>query len=108
MRRGSSCPETHADLLAAHAWQIGMPGAEEILSATMDHQMNVAGFNVRKFIGTAVDGVDLGPYQAVVEELSKAVDEIERETGAPLDMENEKGWDSLKTKVDVSASFSEP
>ena len=81
--------------------QIGMPGAEDILSATLDHQMNVAGFNVRKFIGTAVEGIELGPYQDVVAELSKAVDEIERETGAPLDQENDKGWESLKKKVEV-------
>lgn len=82
--------------------QIGMPGAEEILSSTMDHQMNVAGFNVRKFIGTAIEGIDLGPYAPVVEEISKAVDEIERETGAPLDGDNDKGWESLKKRVEVS------
>ena len=67
----------------------------------MDHQMNVAGFNARKFIGSAIEGIELGPYQEVVQELSKAVDDIERETGAALDSGNEKGWDSLKKKVEV-------
>ena len=81
--------------------QIGMPGAEEIITATLDHQMNVANFNVRKFIDSATDGVELGPYQAVVQELSKAVDDIERETGIPLDGDNDKGWDTLKKRVEV-------
>ena len=81
--------------------QIGIPGVEAALSATMDYQMNVAGFNVRKFIGSAVDGIELGQYAGVVEEISKAVDEIERETGAPLDSGNDKGWDSLRKRVEV-------
>lgn len=82
-----------------------MPGTEELLSATMDHQMNVAEFNVRKFITSAVDGMDLGDYAGVVQELTKVVDDIERETGAPLDADNEKGWDSLRKKVEVGASL---
>ena len=82
--------------------QIGMPPAEQVINATLDYQMSVSGYNVRKFINTAVEGMDLGPYGSVVEELTKAVDEIEQQTGAPLDGDNDKGWDSLKTKIEVN------
>lgn len=96
-----SAIKKYASEVEALKRKIGMPGTEELLSATMDHQMNVAEFNVRKFITSAVDGMDLGDYAGVVQELTKVVDDIERETGAPLDADNEKGWDSLRKKVEA-------
>ncbi|KAK9800767.1 hypothetical protein WJX73_009607 [Symbiochloris irregularis] len=80
--------------------KIGMPGVEETLSATLDYKMSVARYNVRKFISAATEGVELGEYAGVVAEVSKAVDEIEKETGAPLDASNDQGWDNLRKRLE--------
>lgn len=78
-----------------------MPEVDELVGATLNYKLRVARGNVRKFLASATEGVELGKYADVVEEIEKAVDEIEAQTGAPLDASNEKGWKSLQKKVEV-------
>ena len=51
--------------------QVGMPSMEEVISAGLDHKMAMAGYNVRKFLSLAQDGVDLGSYKGVVDQVSQ-------------------------------------
>ena len=81
--------------------QAGMPPMYEVVGATLNYQLKVARGNVRKFLSSATEGVDLGEYSVVVDEMLKAVDEIEAKTGAPLDASNDKGWKDLQKRVEV-------
>jgi hypothetical protein len=81
--------------------QVGMPPVDEVVGATLNYKLRVARGNVRKFLTSATEGVELGKYSEVVEEITKAVDEIEAQTGAPLDASNEKGWKTLQKRVEV-------
>ena len=51
--------------------QVGMPSIEDVISAGLDHKMALAGYNARKFLALAQDGVELGDYKGVVQELGK-------------------------------------
>ncbi|BDA44807.1 probable ATP synthase 24 kDa subunit, mitochondrial [Coccomyxa sp. Obi] len=79
----------------------GMPPMYEVVGATLSYQLKVARGNVRKFLTSATEGVDLGDYSVVVDEMLKAVDDIEAKTGAPLDASNEKGWKELQKRVEA-------
>ena len=48
-----------------------MPSIEDVISAGLDHKMALAGYNARKFLALAQDGVELGTYKGVVQELGK-------------------------------------
>ena len=93
-----------------HAWpdkhnecaQVGMPEVDEVVGATLNYKLKVARGNVRKFLASATEGVQLGAYADVVDKILAAVDEIEEKTGAPLDAANEKGWKTLAKRVEVS------
>ena len=52
--------------------QVGMPSIEDVISAGLDHKMAMAGYNARKYLTLAQEGVDLGGYKGVVDELGKA------------------------------------
>jgi len=77
-----------------------MPEVDEVVGATLNYKLKVARGNVRKFLASATEGVQLGAYADVVDKILAAVDEIEEKTGAPLDAANEKGWKTLAKRVE--------
>ena len=81
--------------------QVGMPEVNDLVGATLNYKLKVAQGNVRKFLASATEGVQLGQYSDVVDKILAAVDEIEKKTGAPLDEANKEGWKALTTKVEV-------
>ena len=78
-----------------------MPEVDEQVSATLNYKLRVARGNVRKFLTAATEGVDLGAYQDIVPRILGAVEQIEADTGAPLDAANDKGWKALQKRVEV-------
>ena len=86
--------------------QVGMPEVDDVVGATLNYKLRVARGNVRKFLESATEGVQLGQYGEVVTKILAAVDEIEEKTGAPLDAANEQGWKTLAKKVEVRATLS--
>ena len=78
-----------------------MPEVNDLVGATLNYKLKVAQGNVRKFLASATEGVQLGAYSDVVDKILAAVDEIEKKTGAPLDEANKEGWKALTTKVEV-------
>jgi len=82
-----------------------MPPVDELVGATLNYKLRVARGNVRKFLASATEGMELGKYSQVVEEIMAAVDDIEAKTGAPLDASNEKGWKTLQKRVEVRHSL---
>lgn len=78
-----------------------MPEVNDLVGATLNYKLKVAQGNVRKFLASATEGVQLGQYSDVVDKILAAVDEIEKKTGAPLDEANKEGWKALTTKVEV-------
>ena len=56
---------------------------------------------MRKFLGLATSGMDLGDQADVVSRVYDAVDKIEAETGAPLDPSNERGFEMLQKEIEV-------
>ena len=85
--------------------QVGMPEVDDVVGATLNYKLRVAHGNVRKFLESATEGVQLGQYSDVVTKILAAVDEIEEKTGAPLDAANEQGWKTLAKKVEVRAQL---
>ena len=85
--------------------QVGMPEVDDVVGATLNYKLRVARGNVRKFMESATEGVQLGEYSEVVTKILAAVDEIEKKTGAPLDAANEQGWKTLAKKVEVRAAM---
>ena len=82
-----------------------MPEVDDVVGATLNYKLRVARGNVRKFLESATEGVQLGQYADVVKKILAAVDEIEEKTGAPLDAVNEQGWKTLAKKVEVRATL---
>lgn len=82
-----------------------MPEVDDVVGATLNYKLRVARGNVRKFLESATEGVQLGQYAEVVTKILAAVDEIEEKTGAPLDAANEQGWKTLAKKVEVRATL---
>ena len=78
-----------------------MPEVNDLVGATLNYKLKVAQGNVRKFLASATEGVQLGQYADVVDKILAAVDEIEKKTGAPLDEANKDGWKALTTKIEV-------
>ena len=70
----------------------------------MDFDLECAGFNVRKFIGLfATQRETLGEFgNAVLNDVTAAVDEVEQKTDAILDLDNEEGWSLFQQKIGVS------
>ncbi len=82
-----------------------MPEVDDVVGATLNYKLRVARGNVRKFLESATEGVQLGQYGEVVTKILAAVDEIEEKTGAPLDAANEQGWKTLAKKVEVRVTL---
>jgi len=52
---------------------------------------------VRSFIGAAAPDLAVSESDPVLQDLLQAVEDIEEETGAPLDADNEDGWSKLSS-----------
>ena len=78
--------------LLADVLQIGMPDVEEVIDAELNYKFATSGYDIRKFVGAALEGLKLEGMDALPAELLGAVDEAEKQSGRALDAENEQGW----------------
>jgi hypothetical protein len=64
-----------------------------VISAELDYKFACSGYDVRSFVGAALESMSLGGgLEAAKAELLAAVDEAERTSGAELGGGNDKGW----------------
>ena len=57
--------ETHRD---EHCLQVGLPSYAEMTEAVLDYKLRAAGYNVRSFVTSALEGRDDGSEQAAGEQ----------------------------------------
>ena len=69
-----------------------MPDVEEVIDAELNYKFATSGYDIRKFVGAALEGLKLEGMDALPAELLGAVDEAEKQSGRALDAENEQGW----------------
>ena len=70
----------------------------------MEYDLECSGYNVRQFLGTVSTQNALGELgNAVMSDLLAVVDEVEQQTDAVLDGDNEEGWELFRQKVGVRA-----
>lgn len=87
--------------------KIGMPDVEQLYAAELEYKKACAGSDLRKFITSALDDVELGDLEGARAELLAAVDAAETQSGAPLSPANTKGWSVLSSKlVDIEKKYS--
>ncbi|KAL0036607.1 hypothetical protein WJX79_002489 [Trebouxia sp. C0005] len=84
--------------------QAGALDPVEVADARMEYDLECSGYNVRQFLGTISGQGTLGEFgHAVMKDLLELVTEIEQETDAVLDAENEEGWEMFQERVaDIS------
>eukprot|EP00884_Botryococcus_braunii_P005663 jgi/Botrbrau1/15098/Bobra.0255s0010.2 len=80
--------------------KLNIPPPEGVWRALLNYKARVAKGDPRKFLSAALEGVDPGPYSALLEELEGAITEAETEHGS-LELSNKKGWDAFAKKIDV-------
>ena len=77
----------------------------EVADARMEYDLECSGYNVRQFLGTFSAQGTLGEIgSTVMSDILAVVDDIEQQTDAVLDGDNEEGWELFQTKVAVSTS----
>ena len=70
----------------------------------MEYDLECSGYDVRQFLGTVSTQGPLGEMgNAVMGDILAAVDEVEQQTDAVLDGNNEEGWELFRKKVGVCA-----
>lgn len=70
----------------------------------MEYDLECSGYNVRQFLGTVSTQGTLGELgNAVMSDILAVVDEVEQQTDAVLDGDNEEGWELFRQKVGVRA-----
>ena len=73
----------------------------------MEYDLECSGYNVRQFLGTLSTQGPLGEMgNAVMSDILAAVDDIEQQTDAVLDGNNEEGWELFRKNVGVCAIHS--
>jgi len=83
--------------------QAGALDPVEVADARMEYDLECSGYNVRQFLGTISGQGTLGEFgHAVMEDILALVTEVEQETDAVLDAENEEGWEMFQERVAVS------
>ena len=83
--------------------QAGALDPVEVADARMEYDLECSGYNVRQFLGTISGQGTLGDFgHAVMEDILALVTEVEQETDAVLDAENEEGWEMFQERVAVS------
>lgn len=80
--------------------KIGMPDVEEVIDAELEYKFATSDYDVRKFVSSAVEGMDLGSLEGVVADLQSAVDEAEKASGSVLDADNDEGWQLLTARIE--------
>lgn len=80
--------------------KLNIPPPEGIWRALLNYKARVAKGDPRKFLAAALEGVDVGPYSALLEELEGAITQAEAEHGS-LELSNKKGWDAFAKKIDA-------
>lgn len=80
--------------------KVGMADYEDVLNAQMDYAFACAGYDVRKFVTSVLDDLELsGNLTAVAKETLAAVEEAETASGRELDATNDKGWAALTKRI---------
>lgn len=81
--------------------KVGMADYEEVLDAQMDFAFACAGYDVRKFVDSVLEDLDVsgGPLDGIAKEIVAAVQEAEASSGRELDASNDKGWAALGQKI---------
>lgn len=81
--------------------KIGMPDVEEVIDAELNYKFAVAGYDIRKFVSSALEGLKLDGMDGLAGELLGAVAEAEKASGRGLDAENEQGWQVLTSRLEA-------
>lgn len=101
---GNTCicyAATHMAMLS-FSMQAGALDPIEVADAKMEYDLECSGYNVRQFLGTISGQGALGELgHTVMEDILQVVEEIEQETEAVLDGENEEGWELFQSRVGV-------
>lgn len=81
--------------------KVGMPDYEDVIGAELDYAFACAGQNVRKFVGSVLEDMQLGggSLEGVGAEVAAAVEEAEAASGRELDAGNDKGWALLAQRI---------
>ena len=80
--------------------RVGMADYEDVLNAQMDYAFACAGYDVRKFVSSVLEDLELsGHLDAAAKETLAAVEEAEASSGRELDGTNDKGWATLTQKI---------
>ena len=79
--------------------KIGMPAVEDVIDAELDYKLACSGYDVKKFVTAALEGMGAGAMEGAARDMLAAVEEAERASGAPLDGDNDKGWAVLSAKI---------
>lgn len=83
-------------------FQAGALDPVEVADARMEYDLECSGYNVRQFLGTVSAPGTLGETgNAVMGDILALVDEIEQQTDAVLDGQNEEGWEEFQKKLAV-------
>lgn len=84
--------------------QAGALDPVEVAEARMDFDLECSGYNVRQFLGSfSAQGTLDAMGNAVMSDILALVDEVEQQTDAVLDGDNEEGWELFQKKVGVCA-----
>jgi hypothetical protein len=81
--------------------KVGMPDYEEILNAQLEYAFACSNFDVKKFVNSVIDDLNLGSgeLEGVAAEIAAAVDAAETASGKELDVGNDKGWAALTQSI---------
>lgn len=85
---------------AGTSLQVGIPPVEDVIGATLDHQLACSGGSVRGFLQSATEGVSLGKQSEVLAKVYAALDRVEAQSG-PAEAGNEAGLKALEREVQV-------
>jgi len=78
--------------------KVGLPEMDELMGATLNHQMKLSGGNMRKFLHEATEGVDLGQQEDILLKVNAALDKIEESSG-PVTIDNPKALAAFQSEV---------
>lgn len=68
-----------------------MPDVEEVIDAELNYKFACSGYDVRKFVATALEDVE--GMDELVNDVLAAVDAAEKQSGRELDGDNHQGWE---------------
>jgi molecular chaperone GrpE (heat shock protein) len=95
----ASAVKKYAEEVESLKRKAGVPPMTEVLDAHLDYHLACSGYNVRQFLTAALEDRDTEEYGDVVNELLQAIDQIEGQTGAVLDGDNEEGFQMLAQRA---------